>query len=160
MHYQVYINVLVFVYCRKRGQNLKPYVGNALAILLFAHAPHRANMIPTLNGIQLWRGRLKRESMKQIARMGLSIGYDGTIAALDRIRQGYDKGALECKSLLEKQLSEHPHRQLPTRDAEEEMETSFFLADLIPNLDEEIEPPEDEGNSIIHVTYNFKSYSN
>lgn len=130
--------------CRSRGQNLKPFYGNSVALKLYAEAPHRASFIPTLVGMQLWRGRLRRDMLKQMARMGLSIGYDGTLAALDRIRKGYDKDALECKNILERQLAEAPIGE-PLPHTAEDIDASFLLADMILNLDDEIEPREPDG---------------
>lgn len=51
--------------------------------------------------IQFWRGGLKREVLKQLARIGMCKGYDTTLAALDKIRQGFDSAAFICKQKIE-----------------------------------------------------------
>lgn len=136
---------------------MKPFLGNALAIMLYAHAPRKACLLPTLNSVQLWRGRLKRDIMRQMARTGISMGYDGTLAALDRIRKDFDKGAMDCKHTLERQLSEGlvENRDIG-HDVQADMEASFALADMMPNLEDEIEPNDDEEEDGNDYKINFK----
>lgn len=71
------------------------------------------------------------------------MGYDGTLAALDNIRKGYDEAATQCKAKLQVQLNDPPPAP-PIMDAEEELNMSMALAEAIPNLDDEEEVFEDD----------------
>lgn len=70
--------------------NLKPRIGTALAILLHTNAPRKSNFIPTLKSVQFWRGRLKRETIKQLSHLGICVGHEATLSTIDKIRAHFD----------------------------------------------------------------------
>ena len=54
--------------------------------------------------VQLWRGRLKRESIQQLSRLGLCVSYESTLKAIDRVRTEFDT-AVRCNVDLESALA-------------------------------------------------------
>ena len=114
--------------------NLKPRVGTALAILLNAKAPRKVKLLHTVLSVQFWRGRLKRETMKQLSHLGLCAGYEATLSAIDKIRKDFDTAAVRLKENAENALQ---RRHNPLVIDQEQNNLSIDLAALAPNIDDE-----------------------
>ena len=115
--------------------SITPEIGTALSCLLHARSRIKASFIPTIFSIQLWRGGLKSETLRQVAKTGLCLGYDSTLKAVDRIREGFDSAAYKCKEALEKDVS------VPVQnigDTSDNLDTSLAIADSVANIDDEI----------------------
>lgn len=69
---------------REKSVSLKPQLGTAIACLLHAKAPKEASFMQSMFSIQLWRGGLKRDSIKQFARTGICKGYNATLKSVDK----------------------------------------------------------------------------
>ncbi|OWF48543.1 Chromatin modification-related protein png2 [Mizuhopecten yessoensis] len=130
---------------RGKTTNLKPMLGCALATLLHAKAPRKASFMPTLFSIQLWRGGLKKDTLKQVSRTGLCLGYKGTVNAIDKIRHSFDEVARTTKEQLHEQLSagvpDQPHVD------EDELELSIALSHTLPDEEVQLDNEEDSENA-------------
>ncbi|KAK3102767.1 hypothetical protein FSP39_013804 [Pinctada imbricata] len=119
-----------------RGQNLKPILGTALSCLLRGRSPLKATFIPTMNSVQFWRGGLKRENLKQMSRTGICMSYDATLAAVDKLRKGFDDAANVCKKSLESALQTKHVERVISQD--QNMDLSMALAETECNIEDEI----------------------
>ena len=126
--------------------NLKPHIGTALAILMNAKAPSKAKFLHTLLSVQFWRGRLKRETMKQLAHLGLCSGYEATLSAIDRIRAKFDEAAIELKKNMEVALESHVTH--PVTVEEDDHEVSFAMS--ASNVEDEIAYYSDMEETILY----------
>lgn len=125
---------------------LKPKIGTALAFLLHAKYPQSFKFLPTLISVQFWRGRLKRETMSQLSRLGICLGPNATLSAIDRIRSDFDAAALRLKEAMKRCLS--PEVQVPEAESPD---LSYVLSQTCPNIDEEIsELPEDNDDTVLY----------
>jgi len=134
--------------CKGKGVNLKPKVGTALAYLLQAKAPIKASFLPTLISIQFWRGNLKRDTIKQLSKMGICKGYEATLAAVDKIRRDFDSAATSCKREIEEQLKHVNDLSNMTILWDENMDVSNALAATVPNIEDEVNEPSDTDDTI------------
>lgn len=130
--------------------NLKPKLGTAMACLLNAKAPKKAAFIPTLLSIQFWRGRLNRESIHQLSKMGICVGYATTLSAVDKIRKDFDTTAKICKSNIETQLMANADMSNMTVVWNEDLELSQAVAATVPNIEDEINEPSDNEETILY----------
>lgn len=76
--------------CPGNKKNLKPAVGFATSTLLHANAPRKASFLPAVCSIQLWRGGLQTDKMKQFSQTGICFGIMGTRTIIDNIRTSFD----------------------------------------------------------------------
>ncbi|XP_060559101.1 uncharacterized protein LOC132719356 [Ruditapes philippinarum] len=118
---------------RGKNVNLKPRLGSALAILLHARAPQKCHILQTIFSIQMWRGRLKRETIKQFSHLGLCAGYERTLKAIDAIRENFDKAAVRLKENIEKSMKE---QKQVAEVASEDLDLSFALSEGVPNIED------------------------
>ena len=75
--------------------NLKPRISTALVILMNAKAPSKAQLLHTLLSVQFWIGKLKGETIKQLAHLGLCSGYEATLSAINRVWTIFDEATIE-----------------------------------------------------------------
>ena len=72
--------------------------------------------------------------MKQLSRLGICLGPNATLSAIDRIRAQFDAAAVRLKTdietlLLQKQIDPYP---------EFDQDLSNFLSETTPNIEEEM----------------------
>lgn len=74
----------------RRGQNrrvdLKPKIGTALAILLYAKSPVRASYLPTIISLILKRKKSKQKTLKQLSKLGLCFSPNGAWVCFRKLR--------------------------------------------------------------------------
>ena len=126
--------------------DLKPPIGTALAILINAKAPSKAKFLRVLLSVQFWRGRLKREIMKQLAHLGLCSGYEATLSAIDRIRAKFDEAAIELRKNMEVVLEGNVTP--PVAVEEDDQEVSFAMSSS--NVEDEIAYYSDMEETILY----------
>ena len=96
-----------------------------------AKAPSKAKFLPTLLSVQFWRGRLKRETKKQLSHLGLFAGYEATLSAIDRLRAKFDEAALKLKENMEAALQKGSAAPVEEDGGQE---LSFALSVSAPKL--------------------------
>ena len=119
---------------RGNSINLKPQLGTVIATLLHIKAPRKVSLLPTLFSIQIWRGGLKRETIKQLADTGVCVGYQKWLTTIDNISKEFDATEKRCKSLIEEQNKVLQNVEQPV---EQDLELSNALAVTAPNIEDE-----------------------
>ena len=137
---------------RGKSVNLKPQLGTAIACLLHAKAPKKASFIQSMLSIQLWRGGLTRDSIKQFARTGICKGYNATLKYVDQIRLDFDSAAIKCKEQIQEQLGNVQNRYF-VGDAERN-DVSIAIAATVPNVEDAINDPSSNDDTI-PLVYNM-----
>ncbi|XP_064615651.1 uncharacterized protein LOC135479677 [Liolophura sinensis] len=84
----------------RRGHNrqvdLKPMIGTALSILLYAKYPVKANYLPTTISLLLRRKRSKQKTISLLSKLGLCFGPHGTDVCFKRLKEEFDLAMSDC----------------------------------------------------------------
>lgn len=102
--------------------------------------------------IQLWRGGLKRDSIKQFARTGICKGYNATLKSVDKMRLDFDSAAIKCKEQIQEQLGNVQNRSFV--DDAERNDVFIAIAATVPNVEDEINDPSSNDDTI-PLVYNM-----
>ena len=131
--------------------NLKPRIGTALSVLLYSRSPQKSNFLPTLMSVQFWRGRLKHETLKQISQLGICVGYEATLSAIDSVRADFDSVALKFKADIENMLQ---NRNVAHSGGNVDDTYTIDLSVSLPNVDDVIaQYPEMEDTILYSENY-------
>ncbi|KAK3097425.1 hypothetical protein FSP39_009569 [Pinctada imbricata] len=79
--------------CIISNTSLERIVGTALSCLLKGRAPQKATFIPTVNSVQIYKGGLEQETLKEISRTGFCLSHDATLNAINRLGTEFDNAA-------------------------------------------------------------------
>lgn len=137
---------------RGKSVSLKPQLGTAIACLLHAKAPKEASFMQSMFSIQLWRGGLKRDSIKQFARTGICKGYNATLKSVDKMRLDFDSATIKCKEQIQEQLGNVQNRSFV--DDAERNDVFIAIAATVPNVEDEINDPSSNDDTI-PLVYNM-----
>ena len=137
---------------RGKSVNLKPQLGTAIACLLHPKAHKKASFMENMFSIQLWRGGLKRDSIKQFAPTGICKCCTATLKSVDKIRLDYDSAATKCKEQIQEQLGNVQNRSFV--DDAERNDVSIAIAATVPNAEDAINDPSSNDDTI-PLVYNM-----
>ena len=93
---------------------------------------------------------MKRETINQIAHTGICFGNDATLAAVDKIRKEFDSAAKNSKSLIEDQFENVVENPEDNANNNEDLELSRAMATSEANIDDELNEPSDEEDTILY----------
>ena len=101
--------------------------------------------------VQFWRGRLKRETLKQISQLGICVGYEATLSAIDSLRADFDSVALKFKADIENMLQ---NRNVAHSGGNVDDTYTIDLSVSLPNVDDVIaQYPEMEDTILYSENY-------
>lgn len=108
---------------------------------------------------------LKRETIKQLSRLGLCLGYEATLSAIDKIRTDFDSAALKLKADMEEILFKTKVEEA-AEDFDNDLPLAFSMSLTHDDTQEEIETDtvlysdNDENISYEHDQYMYHEGKN
>ena len=96
--------------------------------------------------VQFRRGGLKRDSIKQFARIGTYKGYNATLQSVTKIRRDFDSAAVKSKVQTQEQIQNVQKRS--TVGVKNQNDVPIAIAATIPNVEDEINDPSSNADTI------------